>query len=606
MQTERFNRLRKSLLSSIFSKKDIAGIWRKTVRNQLRNVDLKDLYDHYDFNYNIDDRASSLRTDILNGTYRSAQSLVYRIEKKHGICRHLVIPQPLDALVLQVLIESVATDILAKQPSPNAFFSRDKHSNKFPHEVGDYGVSWRQQWKNLQKKIYSFTEGKELIVVTDLSNYYDSVDIKELRKVFTNYTQQNEVVIDLLFRIIEEISWKPDYLPYSSRGLPTTNVEGVRLLAHVFLYEIDEVLKERTGESFTRWMDDIVIGVDTHKEAAETISAVSDMLKSRGLALNVAKTNIYNEEDGRYHFQIDENRYIDQIEVIERSDKRYKKVCSEVHKRFKAHLKKQGAKYWEKVAKRYITTYGKLKCKYLIPLVEKTYIAHPGLRPNIIMYLANIGYAKSTSAAVLAILRTISVFDDISLYQLCELVTQWRVPRDEEASKFLKDFEDHIVHFSFKRKQPSDFYSVLWFKAKYNHPEDLNRFLMKYQNIWQTDSFLRRQVTSVLSRVFSANPVRVSELLMTQISSGVSNTVSVASQIVQFSTLERIDTKMDMYLFPKHVQSPYPLPKFLVLCSVLNAPLVRANPLVKAKVLHQIRDPYYLHWVDAQYNIRPL
>src|SRR5436190_3797713 len=584
MQTERFNRLRKSRLSSIFTRKDIANIWRRTVRNQLRSVDLKDLYDHYDFNYNIDDRAASLRTDILNGTYRSAQSLVYRIEKKHGICRHLVIPQPLDALVLQVLIESVAADILVQQPSPNAFFSRDKHSVGLPHEISEGGGSWRQQWKSLQKKIYSFTESKELIVVTDLSNYYDSVDIKELRKVFTNYTQQKEVVIDLLFRIIEEISWKPDYLPYSSRGLPTTNVEGVRLLAHVFLYEIDEVLKERTGDSFTRWMDDIVIGVDTHKEATETISSVSDMLKSRGLALNVAKTNIYNEDEGRYHFQIDENRYIDSIEVIERSHKRYKKVCSEVHKRFKSHLKKPGAKYWEKVAKRYITTYGKLKCKLLIPLVEKMYIAHPGLRPNIIMYLADVGYSKTTSAAVLAILRAISVFDDISLYQLCELVTKWRVPREAEAAEFLKSFEEHIVHFSFKRKEPSDFYSVLWFKAKYNHPEDLNRFLVRYQNIWQTDSFLRRQVTSVLSRVYTVNPVRVSELLMTQISSGASSTVSVANQIVQFSNLERIDTKMDMYLFPKHVQSPYPLPKFLVLCSVLNAPLVRANALIKAKV----------------------
>jgi len=231
----------------------------------LRNLDLKDLYDHYDFNYNIEERAKAIRSEILNGTYKVSQPLIYRIEKQFGICRHLVIPQPTDALVLQVLVENIATEILDNQPSKNAFYSRDKHNVSQPHKVDEYGLAWRQQWKQLQRKIYNFNEEKELIIVTDLSNYYDSIDTKELRKVFTSYTKVDEVLIDLLFRILEEISWKPDYLPYSGRGLPITNIEGVRLLAHSFLFEVDEVLKQKTNNCFTRWMDDIVVGVDSRK-----------------------------------------------------------------------------------------------------------------------------------------------------------------------------------------------------------------------------------------------------------------------------------------------------------------------------------------------------
>ena len=53
---------------------------------------------------------------------------------------------------------------------------------------------------------------------------------RELRKVFTSYSQVDEVIIDLLFQTIEDISWKPDYLPYSNRGLPTSNIEAIRLL----------------------------------------------------------------------------------------------------------------------------------------------------------------------------------------------------------------------------------------------------------------------------------------------------------------------------------------------------------------------------------------
>ncbi|SCW88104.1 Reverse transcriptase (RNA-dependent DNA polymerase), partial [Paenibacillus tianmuensis] len=252
------------------------------------------LINRHDFNYNIEERAETIRNEIISGSYKVSQPLIYRIEKKYGICRHLVNPQPSDALVFQVLVENINEQILKKQPSKNAFYSRDKHSVAKPHSIEDSYFNWHEQWKRLQKKIYNFNEEKEYIVVTDLTNYYDSIDLNELRKVLTSYTGIKEVVIDLIFKIIEDISWKPDYLPYSRRGLPTTNIEGVRLLAHSFLFEIDEVLKQKTNNSFTRWMDDITIGVDSKKQAIETISEISDMLKSRGLALNLSKTNIYN------------------------------------------------------------------------------------------------------------------------------------------------------------------------------------------------------------------------------------------------------------------------------------------------------------------------
>lgn len=604
MQTERFNRLRKAALSNIFEKKRIVEVWREIVKNQLRNLDLKDLYDHYDFNYNVEERAIAIKNEILSGTYKVSQPLIYRIEKKFGVCRHLVIPQPIDALVLQVLVEQVADQILSNQPSNNAFYSRDKHNVTHPHKIEDYGFTWRQQWKQLQKKIYNFHDGKNLIVVTDLSNYYDSIDVEELRKVFTSYIKIDEVLIDLLFRIIEEISWKPDYLPYSRRGLPTTNVEGIRLLAHSFLFEVDEVIKQKTDDNFTRWMDDIVMGVDTKKDAIETISSVSDMLKTRGLALNLAKTNIYTDKAGYYHFQIEANRYIDTIEGGKKSDPNYRKTCSELHKKFKEHFKDTTPKYWDKIAKRYITTYSKLESDLLLNVFVDKYVEYPVLRSHLLMYLSKRGYKKKTADAVLKVLETIDIFDDISLYQICFLVTQWEIPVNEESKIFLEQFETRITSFSFKRKLPSDFYCVLWFKAKYDHPEDLFNFIEKYKNLWQTDSFLRRQVTAILSRLVITNSKTVERILFNQISSGITNTVTLANQIYQFSYQEIFDKKLSFYLFPKNPQRPYPLGKFLVLCSVMNSEKIRTNGAIKTKILEHVKDPYYLRWLDTHYNIR--
>jgi hypothetical protein len=603
MQTERFNKLRKDTLDKIFINKTIRDVWRKIVKEQLRGSDIKDLYDYYDFNYNIEERAQTVRNDILNGTYKISQPLIYRIEKKFGICRHLIIPQPIDALVLQVLVEHVSDRIIEKQPSPNAFYSRDKHNSRLPHQLDSYGLSWRQQWKLLQKQIYNFQVSKELIAVTDLTNYYDSIDINELRKVFSSYAQIDEVLIDLLFRIIEEISWKPDYLPYSKRGLPVTNMEGIRLLAHSFLYEIDEVLDQRTKNAFTRWMDDIVFGSDTKKEAIETLSALSDILKSRGLALNLAKTNIYTVKEGFYHFQIEENRYIDTIESVKKGDSNYKTIVKEVHAKFKLHLKDTKPKYWDKIAKRYITTYGKLNSKSLLYILPDVYINHPGLRQNLIYYLAGIGYTKQTSNAIKTILEIIDVFDDISLYQLCNIVTEWQIPINDESKEFLKFFEDRIVAFSSRRKVPSDFYCILWVKAKYSHPENLLDFIERYKYIWQLDSFLRRQVTAVLSRLMVTNNVAVIKLLNSQIASGVTNTVTLANQIYLFRNLQSLDQKLTFYLFPKNMTKQYSLSRFLVLCSVLNSETIRKNQDVKKKVLEFIKDPYYLRWLDSQYNI---
>ena len=121
MQTARFEQLRKRTLDKVFDTKQIVEIWRKIVREQLRGQDIKDIFDCFDFNFNIRDRAQAVKASILNGDYKASQPLVYKIEKKFGISRHMVIPQPVDALVMQVLIESIADDVLKSQPSKKAF-----------------------------------------------------------------------------------------------------------------------------------------------------------------------------------------------------------------------------------------------------------------------------------------------------------------------------------------------------------------------------------------------------------------------------------------------------------------------------------------------------
>jgi len=75
--------------------------------------------------------------------------------------------------------------------------------------------------KKLQKKIYKFNKEKKLLTVTDLTNYFDSIDLDELRKVFVSQVEANEVVVDLLFRVIEGKKWTPEFGQPFKYILPT-------------------------------------------------------------------------------------------------------------------------------------------------------------------------------------------------------------------------------------------------------------------------------------------------------------------------------------------------------------------------------------------------
>jgi hypothetical protein len=603
MHTERFKQLRKKALKEPLDRAYMSAVWRKIVRDQLRSIEIKDLFDHYDFNYNVEDRATAIRNSVLEGTYTVGTPLIYRMEKKLGICRHLVTPQPADALLLQALVEGIATKLLARQPSENAFYSRDKHNTKKPHDIAEYGLSFREQWKLLQKQIYNFQTTKKLLVVTDLSNYYDSIHLDELRKVFLSLVEANEVIVDLLFKVIEGISWTPDYLPYSRRGLPTSNIEAIRLLAHAFLFELDAVIDKTSGGSFARWMDDITIGVDSREEGIAILSSISDMLKSRGLALNLSKTVILSPREAKHHFQIDKNRYLDSLENVKVGTPSARRAEKKLLKSFNRHFATQDSRHWDKVAKRHITAFGRLKSHAIVDQVSRLYLLHPNLRPNFLIYLVTLGYTRKAAAALLRILKGIDVFDDLSLFQIAFLLTSWEIPRDRSGMRFIKRSDAYLLQHSATQKQPLAFHSLLWFRSKYFTSASLLKFLVKYQNLWQSNSFLRRQATACLSRSSGWTNGRRKRLLQQQALSGLPSCVSLATHISSFEKATTLEGKVRLYLFPTRKQRTYPHAKFLVLCSLLNSAVLKGDRGLRDLVDDYITDPTYRLWLSTDYGI---
>lgn len=593
--TYRFKQ-RQTQLEKPFNKDTLKKLWKKKVRGQVRSMSIRDLHDFYDFHRRLDDNASKINERVLSGQYKVQVPLIYDLEKKFGICRHMIALSPSDSLVLQALIQPFADNLISKAPSMHAYYSRDKDvALKLPHEMGSKYDDWFFKWKLYQKEILLFTETKKYIITTDLSNYYDSIRLRELRSVISSYINCDEVLLDLLFDTIENLSWRPDYLPNQSIGLPVINLESIRLLAHSFLFEIDYVLKNQFKENFVRWMDDIIIGVNDIDEAKQILKGISDVLKSRGLSLNMSKTKIFTSEEAKRNFLFNENSILDDFDKNKPSQDNF-------IKEFKMHWNdNKQYRYFDKVLKRFLTIASNYKFPVLLEYLHKIFEDYSGIRTNVCSYLYSLGFNKE-SAEVFKSLLEIKQYDDISLFLLVSLATDWDIGHSDDGKNFIDQTLKYLKKLPIKDRE-FNFYSYLWFAAKYEQPQQLYNHLNKYQNFWIRSPFLTRQVASILPRLLPNFGKEYEELSNFILQRDYNDSSSVIYNFKEIRTAENI-RYLKEYLFPanKHKKG-YPLSKFLILYNFLLNGSSNKYIDIRKEISKHIQDSWFLSWLKELDNV---
>ncbi len=590
-------------LKSILHPKKLVKVWRNDVRQKLRNQGIKDLYDYYDFNYNIEQNSKILSNMIINGDYRPYTPLIYSLEKKHGISRHMVIPSPADSLLLQVLTNKMRDRILKKQPSKNAFFSRDKSFITKSWQVNNQYGLWYVQWRNMQQKIFRFQKTFNYLVVTDITDYYDNIDFAIMKQNLLRILGDTpEVLINMVMKIIEGIAWRPKYANITGRILPTVNYDSIRLLAFSNLFYLDKILEVNTSSNFVRWMDDIVFGVETKEDGKKILSKISDRLRADGLSLNLSKTRILSSKDAMKEFMFKENIILDNLEGQIINGNNSPSIKRKLNKMLNYALNHNGLKNWDKISKRIIRIFSNLKYKKLLERIPNLYVEFPVLRDFITFYLREIGPSRKSFDAVLQVLNKMEEYDDIALFYIINLITDWEISTGKGSRKFLDEVDEFLKKHFRLRQSSYDFYCYLWFKSKYSSQKDLKKFIIDTSYIWNKYSFLRRQVISVLPRLYSYSKKWVVNLFHQEMNSGDINAASVAHQIEYFSKLSRIDNKIKFYIFPDKIQDIYPLPKFFVLCSVLNSDSLMNKKGFSNNVKKHITDPYYTKWIKHYFN----
>lgn len=573
MRSPRFAARRKEL-KKVFEQERLEVTWKKKVRISMRNQFIEDPIGHYDFDINLAEICSRLERELLSGTYEPRSVRRILSEKSKGLCRQLVIPTAEDAVVLQCLSDALYADIKNKAPSKKSYFEPEDHSfsnnpkNKFA--VSNYGSF--HSWLLFQQAILKFSKERKFVVITDIANYYDHVSYEHLRNIIASRIEVREAVLDMLIFVLSGYLWQPDYMPRSEIGLPQINLDAPRILAHCFLYELDEFLESIPNADFARFMDDIDIGVDTIGEARTVLRDIDLVLQSRHVRLNSGKTQILTADEARKHFMVGENllieKLIGRINDKSKAQKPIDKEKSSISRAIRIGLKK---KYFdrgngEKILKRLLTLARRVGAHVGLAELREIIARRPSVRSSAFEVIEHQPLTLGSFSLISEYLTNGRAVDDTPFVEGIGALVSAKASDVIDTYVAAGDLLTQLDRTSFFQ-----LYGSLWLASKYASPDGILELVEESIGTWKRDDWLGRLVGGMRPVIQKHNHLKTYEKIVR--SSG-----NRAAMIV-WGFHERIENENTIEpKLRKYVQAPNPTKplgithsKFLTLLSVISS-----------------------------------
>lgn len=219
---------------------------------------------------------TKLSDELENGTYkeRSHKYFTIRYPKERQIMsiafRDRVYQRSLnDVAIYPAMSRSFIYDNAACQKGKGADFARERmkcHLQKYYREYGAAGY----------------------VLKIDIRKYYDSMRHDVVKQCFRKKLPENiyQRAADILDGFPEEVGFNP--------GSQIIQIAGISVLN-----EIDHYIKERLRvRHYMRYMDDMVLIGNNHKEMRKWLAAISGKLNEIGFEVHPRKTKITSLRNG--------------------------------------------------------------------------------------------------------------------------------------------------------------------------------------------------------------------------------------------------------------------------------------------------------------------
>lgn len=571
--------------------------WRKYVRSGFRRQELFDLFDYNDFHWNREKRLKDLSRAIIAGRYKANNSIPIKVEKSLGVCRTIVIPTPEDAVILQCVVEKLLPVAMKRQPSKNTFFSRS-HADTTGSFEFDRDYIWFKEWRKFAEMRFELGSAHHWVVTTDIATFFDNVRHAYLRNIISSFDGQHEVILDILIGILDELNWSPDYLPTSNIGLPQVQFDAPRLLAHIYLFEIDSYLKERTKNRFVRWVDDMTIAVNSREEAKNILRDLDTILQIRGLRLNSGKTKVLSATEAADFFHQAENKKIDALEAhiktnlkLNRGTKGLTRRCGVAFRKF---LKRPEHGHSEKVLKRYVGLAAELKSDYAVKHMISTFAEAPGMRDVFYRYVHDLGPRKDVFEMLSDYLRSANALDDASVYHVAQVLVDWELKSSEKLFVELRKLSKFMMSAEFVGGNPHRFSAALSLSVKYSEERSLIDQIRRSRNLWTRSEYLSRQVCASTGRVRDEKFLDECAAYIT--GNAYKSAGSVVEEIRKLrSTRATLEKQIRGYITNGYNKSTYKVHRLLIALSVLRSQRISKDlkTELKIEICEHIQDPFY-------------
>ena len=270
------------------SKTSLWAAW-KEVRTEVKNSTVRDIADFLDYDIDPDVWIARLLTQIKTGSYEPQAPLRFALAKSGGFKRRLTFPAIPDI----VLFRAVANFVHKKaqrQQQPHVYYRRvdlkraaqaalqgaARNQNRLASIYRFTSKKSFQNWREYEqyRKLLILKKVHRFIVVSDITNFFDSVLHSEVSNALRNFPIPSRL-IGLLFFLLERLTIRADFSDSPRIGLPVDEFECSRTIANLVLFPHDRAMVELVGKNaYVRWMDDQAIGVNSRSEGLKIVAAM--------------------------------------------------------------------------------------------------------------------------------------------------------------------------------------------------------------------------------------------------------------------------------------------------------------------------------------------
>lgn len=314
-------------------------MWKawKAIRKDLKRASIRDVVDFLDFDVNPDIWINRLLHRISSGEYEPESPTRFTLGKSKGFSRAMTLPSVPDLVLYRAIVDYIYARS-RRHGHRNVYFLRDELSKvqqqaladgkkaideatDFEFVDGDYRFTGQKSFFNWlrfdqYRKHLIYEETYEFIVVTDVSNFFDTILHSHVAEAVRTLNVPPRM-IGLLYFLLEHLSIRQDYSSSHGISLPTDEFDCSRTLAHMVLFPHDDAMVRIVGEArYIRWMDDQNMAVRSKAEGLKVLSEVGRSLGRLHLTPNAQKSKILTLKEARRHYHLDLNKMLDDADAM--------------------------------------------------------------------------------------------------------------------------------------------------------------------------------------------------------------------------------------------------------------------------------------------------